>query len=155
LELTGSIGSETDLMKGKAAILEPMGREVANTDLMNGKAAIVERIGRQGANTDLTSSKGASAGRHSRDAILELTGGKGAAAEPMGSRLCAVTALRARGMRWVGAYSSTQLPRRHRPQEAEQACRRYSTFRSSRRERPDGAWMRFLRSGHTGLNARR
>ena len=132
-------------MDGKAAILGLSGRKGASTDLMNGKTAISQMMDSKGANAEL----------HSMGAIPELMGGKGAGAEPMGSKPCAVTALRARGMRWVGAYSSTQLPRRHRPVEAEQAYRRCLTFRSSHRERSDGAWTLCLRSGHAGRNARR
>jgi hypothetical protein len=45
--------------------------------------------------------------RRSIGAIRKLMGGRLADEEPVGNRLCAVTAPLARGMRWAGAFSST------------------------------------------------
>ena len=86
--------------------------------------------------------------------IRKLMGGRLADEEPVGNKLCAVTAPLARGTRWAGAFSSTQEPRRKWSVEAEQVCRSCSTSGPSRKERSDGAWTPCLRSGRAGHNAR-
>ena len=104
--------------------------------------------------SQLMDSTGADAELDSMAATPQPMGGEAAVVEPMGSKLCAVTVLLVRGMRWAGAFSSTQLPRRTRSTKAERAFRRCSISRSFHRELSAGAWTLCLRSGRAGRSVR-